>query len=234
MHIYKQKGFVSEHLNETLGTHKVEVRSRGKNNLGTSSIKIDGVTTLTATNNGIIVLLLNDDWSHYSTRRFPTVTDPTACDRLATYIRDIPDAKYVFMMSWERIATNDNLNNAMEEFGATRFLDIPFDRELDYATGIIRKYHQYTPYSAIGGSGVGIVYESIGTPNPDANFPDAFLSVYMSELEYLGCQGFGRNLAEFTHIGCGDCLDSDVSQFISLTTPEENAYNDIIALFYNK
>lgn len=233
MEIYKQRGFVTEHLNESLGLYKVEVRSRGENNAGTSSIKIDGSTSVSLTNQGMAVYVLNEDWTHYHTIRFDTFTDSGA-NSMSSYLNGLPDSKIFMIFSWGKIGTNDTLDDTMTAMGSTRFLDIAFDKDFDILTGNPTSFYCKTPYSAIGNTDVGIVYEAIGTPNPDAAFPDAHLSVYVSEYEFMGCQGYGDNLAEFTHIGCGDCLQSDQhNEFIHIPEPVDTPMDDVVTVAYN-
>lgn len=197
MIINKHRGFLSPDLSETLGIKKVELRSTGRNNPGTSSIIIDGSVLTTTTNRGITVVLLNDDWSLFSITRFDVIAGKAQRDAFSNFINNRPANKIIFMITFDSINTDPNMSATLTAFGAVRFTEIPFDSSYDVVDG--REYNKRIPYCAIGGSEVGIVYESLGSGKANVSEPDAVLSTMLPELKYFGCQGFGRNLIDMKY-----------------------------------
>lgn len=192
MIINKHRGFVSPDLNETLGIKKVELRSSGRNNPGTSSIIMEGSVITTSTNRGITIVTMNEDWTVNSINRFDVISGENARNQFADFIRNRPANKWFFIITYDSIDTNPNMSSAMISFGSIRFTEIPFDPAYNSIDG--REYNKRIPYCAIAGSEVGIVYESLGSGKQNVSVPDATITAMLPELKYFGCQGFGRNL----------------------------------------
>lgn len=192
MRVFKDKGFKSENLNETLGLNKIEVEASGFNNKELSFIKINNTTNLTNSRRGITVVLYNDDMTLFNSNTFDTHGSVTAINELNNHLKNLPSNKYIIIYSWDAHQSNNALLQTMLNFGAVKYTEIPRVEEYYNHKGYL--FWPRSPYCAIGTTDIGIVYESLGTQKEDALFPNANLNVFLPEIRYVGVQGYGENL----------------------------------------
>lgn len=203
MIIDKEKGFVSPHLNESLGFISVKLQGTGRNNTSSSRLEIDGQNARTVSRRGMTVFLYNENMTFHSVNTFDTFPDgDTNKNALSSFLKNMPPDKYMFITTFNAHGTNSQLTNTILNLGGSLYTSIPFDEEYNTVDGYL--YNKRTPYCAIGNTNIGIVYESIGTPLRDAENPNAVLDVTLPELEYMGVQGYGDNLLPFSEVVIND------------------------------